>query len=102
MFIRDVLLEMRKLDSKKNPVPFSVSYRTYNRQNKMGGRLVTYHNATLLQAPKTPGSARLSQNIDFKNPNHFENYTRNIKTDEGIKKLNLLFITEFNNHTVVL
>lgn len=102
MFIRDVLLEMRKLDSKKNPVPFSVSYRTYNRQNKMGGRLVSYHNATLLQAPKTPGSVRLSQNIDFKNPNHFENYTRNIKTGEGIKKLNLLFITEFNNHTVVL
>lgn len=38
----------------------------------------------------------------FKNPNHWENRTKNIKTKEGIiKKINILFIDEFNGQKVV-
>jgi hypothetical protein len=102
MFLSAVLTEMKNLDVQKNPVPFSISFRTYNRQNKSGGRLISYENATLMQPPKTTGKIRLSQNIDFKNPNHWENHTRNLKTNEGIKKINIFFITKFNGCEVVL
>ena len=102
IFLKEVLKEMKKLDSKKNPIPFSISFRTYNQQNKLGGKLISYDNATLMQAPPEPGVARLSQNLDFKNPNHWDNHTRNIKTNFGIKKINIFFITKFNGLEVVL
>lgn len=102
MFLREVLMEMKKLDENKNPVPFTITVRTYNQQNKVGGRLVTWDNATLMQAPKTPGKVRLSQKIDFKNPNHFKNRTRNLMTNQGKKKINILFITRFNGYEVIL
>jgi len=102
IFLKEVLKEMKKLDSKKNPIPFSISFRTYNQQNKSGGRLVSYDNATLMQAPPEPGAVRLTQNVDFKNPNHWENHTRNIKTNFGIKKINIFFITKFNGLDVVI
>lgn len=102
MFLREVLTEMKKLDENKNPVPFTITVRTYNQQNKVGGRLVTWDNATLMQPPKTPGKIRLSQKIDFKNPNHFKNHTRNLKTNLEKKKINILFITMFNGYEVIL
>ncbi|MCQ4039738.1 hypothetical protein [Riemerella anatipestifer] len=41
-------------------------------------------------------------NIDFKKPNHFANRTRNIKLPDGqIKKINILFIQEYNGKKVV-
>lgn len=101
IFLSQVLMEMKKLDANKNPIPFSISVRTYNNQNKSGGKLITFENAVLMQAPKTPGKIRLSQNRDFKNPNHFDNRTRNLKTGEGIKKINILFIIKFNGCDVV-
>ncbi len=102
MFLREVRKEMERLDKNKNPIPFSITVRTYNQQNKVGGRLVTWDHATLMQPPKAPGKIRLSQKIDFKNPNHFENHTRNLKTNQGIKKINILFITKFNGYDVIL
>ncbi|WP_313360106.1 hypothetical protein [Empedobacter sp.] len=102
ILLSQVLSEMRKLDERKNPIPFTVSIRTFNKQNKSGGRFVTYENATLMQPPKTAGAVRLSQDIDFKNPNHWKNRTRNIKTNEGIKKIHILFIIKFNGLDVIL
>lgn len=101
MLLSDVLKEMRRLDENKNPIPFDITIRTYNSQNKSGGRLVTYENAVLMQPPKKPGLIRLSQKTDFKNPNHFANRTRNLKTNEGIKKIHILFIIKFNRVDVV-
>ena len=102
ILLSQVLNEMRKLDERKNPIPFTISIRTFNKQNKSGGRFVTYENATLMQPPKTAGAVRLSQDIDFKNPNHWKNRTRNIKTNEGIKKIHILFIIKFNGLDVIL
>lgn len=101
MFLREVLTEMKKMDG-KNPVPFSISFRTYNQQNKSGGKLISEDNALLMQAPKQKGAVRLSQKISFRNPNHWDNHTRNIKTNSGIKKINIFFITKFNGFDVVL
>lgn len=102
IFLKQILKDMKRLDDKKNPIPFSISFRTYNQQNKMGGRLLSEENAVLMQAPKDPGAIRLSQKIDFKNPNHWKNHTRNIKTNSGIKTINIFFITKYNGLDVVL
>ena len=102
ILLSQVLNEMRKLEERKNPIPFTISIRTFNTQNKSGGRFVTYENATLMQPPKTAGVVRLSQDIDFKNPNHWKNITLNIKTNEGIKKIHILFIIKFNGLDVIL
>lgn len=100
MFLSEVLTEMKKMDG-KIPIPFSLVARTYNKQNKMGGKMKPYYDATLMRAPKMKGEIRLSQNIDFKNPNHFKNRTRNISTEDGERKINILFIIEFNGYKVV-
>lgn len=103
MFLDVVIKEMKQLDKNKNPIPFSISYRTYNKQNKSGGKLIRETGATALQPPKTPGNIRLSQKTPFRNANHWLNRTINIKTSEGdIRKINKLFITEFNGHQVIL
>ena len=95
IFLKDALIEMRKLDERKNSVPFSITVRTYNKQNRFGGKLCTYHGATLMQQPRNKK--------DFeKNPNHWENKTRNIKLHNGtIKKICILFIVAFNGKEVI-
>ena len=86
---------MRKLDESKKPMPFSITVRTYNKQNRFGGKLCTYHGATLMQQPRN------KRNFE-KNPNHWENKTRNIKLHNGtIKKICILFIIVFNGKEVI-
>ena len=102
LFLSEILTEMKKLDNQKNPVPFSIKVRTFNLQNKSGGNIRYYPEAVLMQAPKTKGIKRLADVTPFKNPNHGENRTRNIKLPDGsIKKINILFIIEFNGKKVV-
>jgi len=95
IFLKDALAEMRKLDESKKPMPFSITVRTYNKQNRFGGKLCTYHGATLMQQPRN------KRNFE-KNPNHWENKTRNIKLHNGtIKKICILFIIAFNGKEVI-
>ena len=42
LFLSDVLTEMKKVDARKNPVPFSLKIRSFNLQNKTGGKLISY------------------------------------------------------------
>ena len=42
VFLKDVLAEMRKLDQRKKPIPFTITVRSYNKQNSFGGKLCTY------------------------------------------------------------
>ena len=95
IFLKEALSEMRKLDAEKKPIPFSLAVRTYNQQNGFGGKFLIYHNTTLMQQPKAKK--------DFeKNPNQWENKTRNIKLADGkIKKIIILFIVAFNGKEVV-
>lgn len=101
IFLSDVLKEMKKLDNDNNPIPFSISGYSFSSQNNTGGKFYEYKNATLMQPPKVKGEKRLSDPTPFKNPNHYQNYTRNIKTDKGIKKINILFVLYFNGYQVV-
>lgn len=102
MFLSEVLAEMKKLDEKKNPIPFTIDVRTLNRYNKSGGRYVTHPSAELLQPPPRKGVKRLADPTEFKNPNHFKNRTRNIKVNGEIIKINILFIIRFNGYSVLL
>lgn len=96
IFLREVLTEMKKLDTLKNPIPFDLKVRQYNRQNKTGGKIKTYKNVTLLQQPKK------SEKEKIKDANHWQNKTRNIKLpNKKIEKINILFIIEFNNKKVI-
>ena len=95
VFLKDVLAEMRKLDERKKPIPFTITVRTYNRQNSFGGKLCAYTGATLMQQP------RHKQEFE-KNPNHWQNKTHNIKLSDGtIKKICILFIVAFNGKEVI-
>ena len=95
VFLKDVLAEMRKLDQRKKPIPFTITVRSYNKQNSFGGKLCTYTGATLMQQP------RHKQEFE-KNPNHWQNKTRNIKLSDGtIKKICILFIVAFNGKEVI-
>lgn len=101
MFLSDVLKTMRKLDENKNPIPFSISGRTFSANNRTGGKYYEYNNATLMQAPKNRGAIRLADSTAFKNPNHFQNRTRNLSTTKGERKINILFIEKFNGFQVI-
>lgn len=102
MFLSEVLTEMKKLDARKNPVPFTIKVRGFSVQNKSGGTLYTYERAVLLQPPKQKGAKRLAMDTPMKDANHYENRTRNLKLSSGeIKKINILFIEEFNGRKVI-
>ena len=42
IFLSEVLEKMKKLDERKNPVPFTLSVRSFNMQNKIGGKIIRY------------------------------------------------------------
>lgn len=108
IFLRQVLAEIKKVDANGEAIPFSIEFRTYNRNNKMGGILKKHEGAKLLIAKKLKGKTFNPMDHTFreqrlrKNPNHFENRTRNIELKSGhIRKVNILFITKFNDQEVI-
>ncbi len=109
ILLKNVMLAMRQTDAHGNAIPFSIQYRTWNKQNKMGGKLKVYENAVLcfrLEKNKTLNWEKAlkvqTKQIAKKNPNHYQHYTKNIELANGeIKKINILLITEFNGMEVV-
>ena len=107
IFLIEALAKMRGLDSRGEAVPFDVEWRTWNSQNKSGGKLKKERGAILCMANKkdTDIVKSLRYNTDKrtrKNPNHFKNRTRNIQLSDGnIRKINILLITKFNGQMVV-
>lgn len=85
---------MKELDRNKKPIPFNLVIREFNKQNKTAGKLKIYKGCELMQ------KGRYRKYV--KDPNHWENRTRNIKLPSGdIKKIHTLFIIEFNSKKVV-
>jgi len=90
MFLSEVLERMKE-------APFTLEMRTFNKYNKSGGKTIIYEDCELLRPPKKKGVKRLADPTPFKNPNHFENRTRNIKLPTGeIKTIHIIFIIRFN------
>lgn len=72
------------------PIPFSISFVTCDLKKDEGGNKIRLSEAVLVG-----GSNSKSRT---KNPNHFENYTRNIRAVNGDRliKTHALLVTEFN------
>lgn len=101
---------MKTPDDNGQAVPFSIKTRTLNRYSKKGGKLNSYPEARLVMSEK---QERIT-NVDAlrkmkprvlrerKNPNHFNNKTRNIRLPNGDrKKIHIRFIVEFNGQKVM-
>lgn len=108
IFLRQVLEEMKTIDSKGNAISFDIEFRTFNKNNKGGGGLKSYKDAKLLIGKKLKGKAFDPMKHFYriekarKNPNHWQNKTRNIELASGqIRKLNILYITKFNGLEVI-
>lgn len=108
-FLSEVLLKMSTLNSDGRAVPFSISVRTCNRWSKTGGKILSYPVAKMVMKEKNKKensiaslSHRANRVVSKRNPNHWDNKTRNIKLPSGeIKKINILFIISFNGKKVV-
>lgn len=110
IFLKDALEIMRTPDKDGRAIPFNISVRTFNRNTKKGGKLKTYENAKLLMNEKgfDKDSIQALKRLPKikpthrKNPQHFQNKTRNIKTPDGEKrKININFIIDFNGKKVI-
>ncbi len=86
---------------------FSIGFRTYNDRQQTGGEFIEIKRAAKHLSFKMPsnGSEPAASNHpgSKKNPNHFENATRNIKNIQtgDILKLHLDLIVFFNNKQVI-
>lgn len=106
--IAEISEYMDAVDAAGNPLKFDLVVRSFSRQNKTGGKLNFYNG---VQKPKPKGGQKSVLNFlkklhsptkARKNPNHFENRTRNIELENGeIRKVNLLFIIKFNGKYVI-
>jgi len=109
-FIRlwEALEIMDSVDPHGRPVRFQVKFVTADRTKKEGGEIIE-----LKDASKGPVRTKNGQEIYpqkkncqgqeriTRNPNHWENSTRNIRLPNGQKrKLHIRLIIEFNNKKV--
>ena len=105
--LKDTLQIIELKDKAGNPYPFSISFRTLNRQSKTGGRLVSYEKAKLFvpsknKFPSNNINDMIIEPKDKKNPNHFLNRTRNIEQENGnISKIHIRLIDSINGKKVV-
>jgi hypothetical protein len=104
LFLKDVLEEMYKTDVKGKPKPFSIEFVTADTNRMTGGDLIKIEKAVLLQKndKKILGSTSEAKAKTRKNPNHWQNSTRNILLPNGEKrKLHIRLITKFNKQPVI-
>jgi hypothetical protein len=108
IFLRQVLEKMKETDAKGNAISFDIEFRTYNRNNKSGGALKKYAGAKLLIGKKLKGKEFnpmehfFREHRERKNPNHWQNKTRNLELVSGHKrKTIILYITKFNGVQVI-
>lgn len=79
----------------KGFIPFDVSYRTFNENTKMGGKLKVHKGVKYL--PEA-----LDKDKQLKSTNHHENRTRNIELPTGeIRRMHIDFIISVNNQFII-
>jgi len=85
-------MEMRGEDGER--IPFSITFVTCNLKRDEGGLKIHLEQVVLLGGSSSKSRA--------KNPNHYENYTRNIRAVEGDRliKIHPLLVTEFNGQKI--
>ena len=96
---------MNMKDKDGNPFPFNIDAWTCNRYSKSGGKLRRFVNAKLLARDKNSKSNLTTEATAIskikKNPQHFQNRTRNIELKNGnIRKIHIRLIDSINGKKV--
>lgn len=89
-----MLSEMVRRDEEGELIPFSITFVTCNLRMNTGGEKIHFDQAVFVGGP--------SKKSKQKNPNHFENFTRNIRAFDGdqIITIHPLLVTSFNGKEV--
>lgn len=108
IYLSEALKIMQLRDKAEKPFPFDLTYRTFNAQTRLGGKLKEYKNVKYLPEanpnalPSKSEDAIFSEEKSEKNPYHFKNRTRNIELETGeIQKIRIDFIISINNKKVI-
>ena len=108
IFLNEVLKIIESVDENGNAVPFDIEIREFSWQNKTGGKYKVYNDARLARNVRKKRreqslKSKLLNDIKIrKNPNDYENFTRQIELPNGeIKTIHPLYIIKFNNITMV-
>ncbi|MGB0867969.1 MAG: hypothetical protein ACPGSD_00105 [Flavobacteriales bacterium] len=101
--VNDVIKQMSRINENGQRAMFDLTYRTYNAYNGLGGKLVEYKRCRLvMRNNKKTAEDRLKIIKKVKNPNHWDNMTRNIEFLNGdVKTIHFRFIITFNNQEVI-
>ena len=77
--LSDVLKQMTNIQDGKRPM-FDLTYLTFNQYNGMGGELIEYKRCRLVMKNGNKSEIeKLKVQKKSKNPNHWDNKTRNIE-----------------------
>ena len=108
IFLKEALNIISLRDRENKPFPFDIAFRTYNSQTKQGGKMVRYTGVKYLPEANKNSLPSLAPEAVFapeklsRNPNHFDNRTRNIELSTGeIKKIRIDFIDSINGNKVI-
>lgn len=106
--LKDALNIFNLKDEFGEPVRFDITVRTFSRISKQGGRLKSYTNVFYLPPSNPDKEKELTIYNLFdpvkaaKDPNHFENRTRNLQLLDGsVRKICIDFIISINQQKVI-
>lgn len=92
----EMLRKMLERDAKGNFKPFAITWVTLSERENTGGEKITLAQAVFVGGP--------SKKEKEKNPQHYANYTRNIRALEGDRMMTVRvdLITRFNGMRIIL
>lgn len=108
IFLKEALKVFSLRDANEKPIPFHLTYRTYNSKMATGGKLKVFENVVYLPSanpsaiPSLHPSAVFAPDKIQRNPNHFDNRTRNIELPTGeINKIRIDFMIAINGQKII-
>jgi hypothetical protein len=108
IFLKEALKIISLKDRDNKPFPFDLRYRNFNSQTKRGGKIIEYKGVKHLPSANPNSELSLHPEVVFarekpsRNPNHFDNRTRNIELSSGeIKTIRIDFIIQINGNTMI-
>lgn len=106
--LNDALEIIDRQDKQGKSIPFDLTFRSLQRNSKSGGKLYEYNQVKKYRKEKFKHSeAALKTSAETsvrfkKEPNHFENRTRNLELQNGdIKKIHIRLMISINGKQIV-
>ena len=106
--LSQALAIMNQKDQFDKPVPFDITVWEFSRISKLGGKQKSYYGVWYLPSadPNRPKEVTIENVLDpikaVRDPQHFENRTRNLQLPTGeCRKIYIDFIKSINNQTVI-